>query len=62
MSILCAGSTIAGIRQYLGAVEARVAKAKASADRPALDVPPIMLEIRSTERTSFGEISAEIEQ
>ena len=60
--MLCAGSTIARVRHYLGAVEARVAKAKANADRRALDVLPIMLAIRSTLSTSFGEISAEIEQ
>jgi hypothetical protein len=37
-----------------------IAKAKASADRHALDVLPIIIEIRSTGKMSLGEISAEL--
>jgi len=36
------------------------AKVKANADRHALEVLPIIVEIRATGKTSFGEISAEL--
>jgi hypothetical protein len=36
------------------------AKVKANADRHALDVLPIIIEIRATGKATFGEISAEL--
>jgi hypothetical protein len=36
------------------------AKVRAAADRHALNVLPMIMEIRSTGKTSFGEISAEL--